>query len=80
MENDTGLQSSICVWSLHPNKIIFTWCRRLPFQQARLDYFIGSHTLIKLVGNCDILLAYRTDHFLIILKVLINIFKHEKGV
>ena len=54
--------------------------QKTPFLQARLDYLIGSRTLIKLVGNCDILLAYRTNHFLIILEVLINIFKHDKGV
>ena len=65
---------------LNPNKTIFTLRRRLPSKQARLDYFIGSSTLIDLVGNCENLPGYRTDHSLIRLDLFINTFKQGKGL
>ena len=62
---------------LHPEARRYTWCRRNPIKQARLDYFIVSGPLIDLIQNCDITAGYRSDHS--ILKIQLQISKFEIG-
>ena len=64
---------------LNPNKIRFSWRRKNPIKQARLDYFIVSETLMDHIDQCDIIPGYRSDHSIIQLKLTINKFERGKG-
>ena len=66
--------------NLHPDANRYTWRRRNPVKQARLDYFLASNTLLDLVHQCEILPGYRTDHSVIKLEIFITKFKHGKGL
>ena len=46
----------------------FTWRRKHPLKQARLDLFLISHNLYPFVTDTNIISSYRTDHSLISLK------------
>ena len=37
---------------LHPNIRRYTWRRKHPFQQARLDFFLISENLLNSVNSC----------------------------
>ena len=63
----------------HPITRRYTWRRRNPIKQARLDYFVGSSTLSDLIQTTNIKPGYRTDHSIIELKILINKFQRGKG-
>jgi exonuclease III len=45
----------------------FTWRKKNPFKQSRLDFFLISQELLNLAQNTDILPGYRTDHSIITL-------------
>ena len=46
----------------YPNTKRYTWRRKNPIKQARLDYFIVSSTFIDLITSVNIRPAYRSDH------------------
>ena len=64
----------------NPDKIRYTWRRRHPIKQARLDYFIISNALSDMVCKSEILPSYRSDHSPIKLQLLLNEFKRGRGV
>ena len=47
---------------LNPEKRRFTWQRKNPIKQARLDYFLTSRSMTDLTGSCSIQPSYRSDH------------------
>ena len=47
---------------LNPNKSRYTWRRRNPLKQARLDYILISDTMVDLVDVMDIKPSYKSDH------------------
>ena len=70
----------IDAYRLHnPQKTRYTWRRKNPLKQARLDYFLISDTLCDLVSNSDIIPGYRSDHSIIKLDISINKFERGKG-
>ena len=66
--------------TMHPTSKRYTWFKRNPIKQARLDYFICSNTMIYLVTDCNIKPGYRSDHSAIELKIKLNNFTRGKGV
>ena len=46
----------------HPELKRYTWRRKQPLQQARLDFFIVSEDLLTSVKKCTIENSYRSDH------------------
>ena len=64
---------------LHQNKKRFTWRRRNPVKQARLDFFLVSTSILDIVKKCDININYRSDHSTIELQLLLNNFIRGKG-
>ena len=64
----------------NPDSRRYTWRRRNPIKQARLDYFIASQTLLDLVSQVDIKPGYKTDHSLISLFLNIREFSRGPGV
>ena len=47
---------------LHPDEKKYTWRRKNPLKQARLDFFLISDAATDLVEDCSILPSYRSDH------------------
>ena len=64
----------------HPNTKRYTWRRRNPVKQARLDYFIVSSCFIDLVSNCKIVPGYRSDHSVHEVNIKISNFTQGKGL
>ena len=58
----------------------YTWRRKNPFRQARLDYFIISNSLKDLMKSCSIKPGYRSDHSIIQLDLLICKFRKGRGL
>ena len=66
--------------TIHPKTKRYTWRRQNPIKQARLDYFIGSQTLLDLITKCNINAGYRSDHSSIELILKLSEFKRGKGI
>ena len=64
----------------HPNEKRYTWRRKNPLKQARLDYFIISRPFSDLVSDCPIRASYRSDHSILELNITICSFRQGKGV
>ena len=61
----------------HPKIKRYTWRRKNPLKQARLDYFLVSNVLTDIMLNSEILPGYRTDHS--ILQLTLQQSKFERG-
>ena len=64
----------------YPDRKRYTWRRRNPIKQARLDYIIISNTLADIITKCDIHPGYRSDHSFVKLNILLNKFVRGKGL
>ena len=64
----------------HPLVRRYTWRRKNPVRQARLDYFLVSHTMCDIITSCCINPSYRSDHSSIQIKILLNKFERGKGL
>ena len=51
-----------------PNEKRFTWRRKNPFKQRRLDYFFISDTLQDIVERIEIIPSVQSDHSTLCLK------------
>ena len=68
------------IYRVHnPDMMQFTWRRRHPIKQARLDYFIISSSMTDIINSISIILSYRSDHSIIEININLNEFKHGKG-
>jgi exonuclease III len=60
----------IDVWrEINPEVHRYTWRRTNPHQQARLDFYLVSESLLSYVKHADIVYGYRSDHSLITLEI-----------
>ena len=57
----------------------YTWKKRNPCKQARLDFFLVSESLMQYVQNVNIDSSYRSDHCIITLLFNLTKFKHSKS-
>ena len=46
----------------HTEAQIFTWRRKIPIKQARLDFFLISESLLPMVLSIKSENSYRSDH------------------
>ena len=60
MMNDLNLTDSFRY--LNNNVKHFSRRKKNPLKQARLDYFLTSHTMIDMIDSCNIKPSYRSDH------------------
>ena len=65
---------------LHPSTKRYTWRRRNPVKQARLDLFLASSNILDITNNCEIKISYRSDYSTIELDLLLNKFSRGKGI
>ena len=64
----------------HPEERRYTWRKRNPLKQARLDFFLVSNEMTDLTQGCNIRAGYRSDHSIIKMDIEINKFTIGKGV
>ena len=62
----------------HPGEPRFTWRRKNPFKQRRLDYFLISDSLQDSVSSISISPSVQSDHSAIVLKIF-PVKEHIKG-
>ena len=61
----------------HPNQRRYTWRRKTPIKQARLDFFLISENLLSAINKTSIEESYRSDHSMILLDI--SFVKFQKG-
>ena len=64
----------------HPDIRRFTWRRRSPIKQARLDYFLVSSAFTDYISSCDIIPGYRSDHSIVKINIQTSKFICGKGL
>ena len=70
----------IDIWRImHENDKCFTWRKKNPRKQARLDFFLMSDNLTYLTWNTSIVPGYRTDHSGIVVELNFNNIEKGKG-
>jgi exonuclease III len=65
---------------LHKNSKQFTWRKRNPLKQARLDFFLLSSSLVTQTQSTSIQIGYRSDHSIIELNLTLSNFHQGKGL
>ena len=65
---------------LYPVLKRFSWRKRNPFKQSRLDFFLVSDSLFHSVYDVKIDNNYRSDHSPVIISFKINEFMKGKGL
>ena len=65
---------------LFPTLHRYTWRRKNPFKQARLDFFLFTESMLTYLRNCKIEPSYRSDHSMVILELVFNPFIRGKGL
>ena len=77
MINDLDLTDSFRY--LNNNVKRFSWRKKNPVKQSRLDYFLTSHTMIDMINSCDIKPSYRSDHSIIEINISVSNFVIGRG-
>ena len=65
---------------LNPDKKAYTWRKKNPLKQSRLDYILISDSLSNLVENCTIKPGYRSDHSIVVIELKFNPFARGRGL
>ena len=63
----------------HPNQRRFTWRRKNPLKQARLDLFLTSSFMTDILEKIDIKPGYRSDHSIVTMTLVLNSFERGPG-
>ena len=63
-----------------PTEKKYTWRKKNPLKQARLDFFLISNNLSLFVKNTEFLNSYRSDHSPIVLVLQFKNIKRGKGL
>ena len=68
------------IWrTLNADKHRYTWRRKKPEIQCRLDFFLISSDLICDINLADIVPGYKTDHSMILLKIALHYNPRGRG-
>ena len=51
---------------ISPDLQRYTWSKKIPFRQARFDFFFISDNMLTNVRKCKIEPSYRTDHSMVV--------------
>ena len=57
----------------------YTWRRKKPDIQCRLDFFLTSQSLISKINTWDIVPGYKTDHSMITMAIVTNSNPRDPG-
>ena len=64
----------------NPNILRYTWRKRRPLKQARLDFFLVSSSIADIITKCDIKAGYKSDHSIIEMDISLSKFTIFKGI
>lgn len=64
---------------LYPDLKRYTWRRKTPLKQARLDYFLTSEGFMQFIKQVEIESSYRSDHSPVIMRMVFTNFPHGKS-
>ena len=59
---------------LKPNVKRFSWRKKNPIKQARLNYFLITKAMADMIDSCNIKPSYRSDHSIIEIKITMDNF------
>ena len=65
---------------LHPHTKRYTWRKKSPLKQSRLDYIFISETLLPCLMKASILPSYRSDHSATHISLKLNQFTKGRGL
>lgn len=65
---------------LNPGRKIYTWRRKNPVKQGRIDYILISENLTNIIENVDIKSGYRSDHSVVVTDFRFNSFERGRGL
>ena len=65
---------------IFPEKRSFTWRKRNPIKQARLDYFLIADQLQNIVTNIFTQPSYRSDHSAVIIELIRYLHKRKRAL
>ena len=65
---------------LFPNLHRYTWRKKNPLKQARLDFFLCTEDMLTNLKDSKIEFSYRSDHSMIVLELEFNPFLRGKGL
>lgn len=65
---------------LHPDLRRYTWRKKNPLKQARLDFFLFTDDMLPYLKKCCIETSYRSDHSRILLDLELSPFVRGKGL
>ena len=66
--------------TLNPNTKRYTWRKKNPLKQARLDLFLISNSMSDLISTSAIRSGYRSDHSIVELDISLHNFKLGRGI
>ena len=65
---------------IYPDSKRYTWRKKNPIKQARLDYFLISSSMTDAVNSVDIIPGYRSDHSILEMQLNIDNFTRGCGI
>lgn len=65
---------------LNPDKRVFTWKKKNPLKQGRLDYILMSENFTNVVEDMYIKSGYRFDHSAVVVEFRLNTFERGRGL
>lgn len=69
-----------CFREHNPDIKRFTWRKKKPLKQARLDFFLISDNLLPSLNKSNIESSYRSDHSITTLQLTFNDFQRGRGL
>ena len=65
---------------LHPSQRRYTWRRKNPLKQSRLDFFLVTENIVNLIKKSKIETGYKSDHSIVTLILAMDNFVHGKSL
>ena len=65
---------------IYENSRQYTWRKRNPIKQVRLDFYLVSEATMPSVKDVNIISSYTSDHSTVVLSLETNEFKNGKGL
>ena len=65
---------------LHPSLRRYTWRRKTPLKQSRLDFFLVTENIVNSIKKCKIETGYKSDHSMVTLTLAMDKFEHCKSL
>lgn len=63
---------------LHPSLKRYTWRRKSPLKQSRLDLFLVTESIMNLVKTSKIETGYKSDHSMVTISLAMDNFEHGR--